>query len=278
MDQAFDTLLLGAQHQPESDSASNMVIHALISLVVLVMVLWGALVGMWVRRIWPKNHLTDQTKSVVSVWTGVVGTLTALVLGLLIAAASSSFNTKNEEVILIAADTIRVDRLLRRYGPEAESLRELLRRYTAVKIRDLFAEGTTKLPSSENPRPLARLEDLQDGLGALDASNPDQRWLQSQALQLVSVIMGARWLLAEQNTIGIEVPLLVLVVFWLSLLFLSFGLFAPRNATAILALFLCALAVAGAIEMMQELNSPFQGIIRISSKPMKDALDEISLK
>jgi hypothetical protein len=263
---------------PESDSASNIVTETLISLVVLVIVFCSALLGMLVSRILPQNHLTDQTKGVVTVSTGVVGTLTALVLGLLIAAASSSFYTKNEEVILMAADAIRVDRLLRRYGPETEPLRDLLRRYIAVKIQDLFAEGTTKLPSSENPRPVALLEELQDRLAALDASNPNQRWSQSQALQLVTAITRARWLLVEQNTIGSEFPLLVLVVFWLSLLFLSFGLFAPRNATAILALFLCALAVAGAIEMMQELNSPFRGIIRISSKPMKDALDEISLK
>jgi hypothetical protein len=112
----------------------------------------------------------------------------------------------------------------------------------------------------------------------LDESTPNQRWLREQALQLVSAITGTRWLLAEQNKIGVETPLLVLVVSWLSLLFLSFGLFAPRNATAILALFLCAFAVAGAIEMVQELNAPFQGIIRIYSKMMKNALDEITLK
>jgi len=263
---------------PESDSASNIVIQILISLVVLVIVFCSAMLGMLVSRILPQHHLTDQTKSVVTVSMGVVGTLTALVLGLLIAAAASSYYTKNQEVVLIAADVIRLDRLLRRYGPEAEGLRDLLRRYTAMKIQDLFPEGTTKLPSLENPRTVALLEELQDRLVAFDASNPNQRWLQSQALQLVSAISGARWLLAEQSTIGIAIPLLVLVVFWLSLLFLSFGLFAPRNATAILALFLCALAVAGAIEMTQELNVPFRGIIGISSKPMKDALDEISLK
>jgi hypothetical protein len=262
----------------ESDSASKMVIHALISLVVLVIVFCSALLGMLVSRILPQNHLTDQTKSVVTGSMGVVGTLTALVLGLLIAAAASSFYTKNQEVVLIAADVIRLDRQLRRYGPEAEGVRDLLRRYTAMKIQDLFPEGTTKLPGLENPRTVALLEELQGRVVAFDASNPNQRWLQSQALQLVSAIAGARWLLAEQSTIGIAIPLLVLVVFWLSLLFLSFGLFAPRNATAILALFLCALAVAGAIEMTQDLNAPFRGIIRISSKPMKDALDEISLK
>jgi hypothetical protein len=278
MHQALTLPYLPRNISPESDSASNMVIHALISLVVLVIVFCSALLGMLVSRILPQNHLTDQTKSVVTGSMGVVGTLTALVLGLLIAAAASSFYTKNQEVVLIAADVIRLDRQLRRYGPEAEGLRDLLRRYTAMKIQDLFPEGTTKLPSLENPRTVALLEELQDRVVAFDASNPNQRWLQSQALQLVSAIAGARWLLAEQNTIGIAVPLLVLVVFWLSLLFLSFGLFAPRNATAILALFLCALAVAGAIEMTQELNVPFRGIIRISSKPMKDALDEISLK
>jgi hypothetical protein len=206
------------------------------------------------------------------------GVAACRILGLLIAGASSSFNTKNQEVILIAADVVRMDRLLRRYGPEAEGLRDLLRRYTAMKVQDLFPEGTTKLPNLENPRTVALLEELQDKLVAFDASNPNQRWLQSQALQLVSAIAGARWLLAEQSTIGIAVPLLVLVAFWLSLLFLSFGLFAPRNATAMLALFLCALAVAGAIEMTQDLDTPFRGIIRISSKPMKDALDQISLK
>jgi hypothetical protein len=144
-------------------------------LVVLVTVFCSALLGMLVSRILPQNHLTDQTKSVVTVSTGVVGTLTALVLGLLIAAAASSFNTKNEEVVLIAADTIRVDRLLRRYGPEAEGVRDLLRRYTAMKIQDLFPEEAAKLPSSEQPRPLAMLEELQDRLATLDASTPNQR-------------------------------------------------------------------------------------------------------
>jgi hypothetical protein len=255
-----------------------MVIQTLISLVVLITVFCSAMLGMLVSRILPQNNLTAETKSVVTVSTGVVGTLTALVLGLLVAGAASSFNTRNEEVILIAADVIRVDRLLRRYGPEAESVRDLLQRYTAMKIQDLFPEEAAKLPSSEKLRALAMLEELQDRLATLDASTPNQRWLQSQALQLVGTIMGTRWLLTEQQTTGIALPLLALVVFWLSLLFFSFGLFAPRNATAILALFLCALAVAGAIEMTQDLNVPFQGVIRISSKPMKDALDEISLK
>ena len=107
--------------------------------------------GMLVSRILPQNHLSDQTRSVVTVSMGVVATLTALVLGLLIAAAGSSFNTKNQEVILLAAGVIKTDRALRYYGPEAEGLRDLPRRYTAMKVQDLFPEGTTKQPNFANP-------------------------------------------------------------------------------------------------------------------------------
>jgi hypothetical protein len=254
------------------------VIHPQIGLVVLAIVFSSALLGMLVSRILPQDHLTDQTKSVVTMSMGVVGTLTALVLGLLIAGASSSFNTKNKEVTQVAADLIRIDHLLRRYGPEANGLRDLLRGYTEIKIQDLFPEGTGQSANLENPKAVALLEELEDRLLALDSSDSKQRWLQSQALELVSTIAGERWLLAEQNSIAIAIPLLVLVVAWLTLLFLSFGLFAPRNATAGIALFLCALAAAGAIEMTLDLNAPFRGLIRISSKPTKDALEEISLK
>src|SRR5215472_4573249 len=142
--------------------------------------------GMLVGRILPEHHLTGETKGVITVSTGVIGTLTALVLGLLIGAASSSFNTKNQEIVLIAADVIQTDHLLRRYGPEATALRDLLHRYTAMKIQDFFPGGSTKLPNLKNPRTVGLLEELQDRLVALDPSNANQRWLQSQALQLVS--------------------------------------------------------------------------------------------
>jgi hypothetical protein len=234
--------------------------------------------GMLVGRILPEHHLTGETKGVITVSAGVIGTLTALVLGLLIGAASSSFNTKSQEVVLIAADVVQLDHMLRSYGPEAEGLRDLLHRYAAMKTQDLFPEGSTQPPNLSNPRTVALLEELQGRLVALDPSNANQRWLQSQALQLVRSISGGRWLLVGQNRIGIAVPLLVLVVFWLCLLFFSFALFAPRNATVITALFLSALAVAGAIYMTLELTTPFRGILRISSTPMKEALDEINLK
>jgi hypothetical protein len=251
------------------------VIQPQIAILVLVIIFCSALLGMLISRILPQSHLSDQTRAVVILSTGVVGSLTALVLGLLIAAASNSFTTKNQEVIQIAADIIQIDHLLRRYGPEADGLRELLRQHAVTRLHDLFP-GNNQKANLNDRQTVALLEALQDKLVALAPGNANQRWLQTTALQLVSTIAGTRWLLVEQNTIGIAVPLLVTVVLWLTLLFLSFGLFAPRNATVVIALFLCACAAAGAIEMTLDLNAPFQGMIRISSKPMQDAVDEIS--
>ena len=119
----------------------RMKIGPYIGCAVLVMVFGSAILGMLIRRKLPESHLSDQSKGVVTLSMGVVGTLTALVLSLLIATASGTFNTRNQEITLIAAKVIQLDRLLRRYGPEMDSLRALLRRYTAMRFQDLFPQG-----------------------------------------------------------------------------------------------------------------------------------------
>jgi hypothetical protein len=110
----------------------------------------------------------------------------------------------------------------------------------------------------------------------MEGHSPHQRWLLSQAKALATEVAELRWLLIEQDVIGIPVPVLVMVLFWLCLLFMNFGLFAPRNATVTVVLFLCALACAGAIQTILDLSRPFEGIIRVSDKPLKHALDVIT--
>jgi hypothetical protein len=207
---------------------------------------------------------------------GVVGTLTALVLGLLVASANSSYNASNQEVTSIAANVIQLDRLLRRYGPEADGVRNQLRLYTMMKLHDLFPERSPTPPTLDNPSTVSLFEELQDRLAALEGHSAHQRWLLSQALQLTTAVVGSRWLLVEREVLGVAGPLLVLVVFWLCVLFMSFGLFAPRNATVTVVLFLCALAAAGAVQMTLDLSRPFEGIVRLSGQPMKHALEMIN--
>jgi hypothetical protein len=242
---------------------------------VLAVVFASALLGMLIRRKLPESHMSDETKNLVTLSMGVVGTLTALVLGLLIATASGTFNTRNQEITVIAAKVIQLDRLLRRYGPEADAIRDLLRRYTAMRFQDLFPQGSAK-SVLQNPRTITLFEELEDRLAAMEARNGNQRWLQSQAQALTADLTEVRWLLVEQDVLGIPVPVLLVVVFWLCLLFMSFGLFAPSNATVTVVLFLCALAVAGAIQTILDLSRPFEGVVRVSGQPIRHALEVIS--
>jgi hypothetical protein len=242
---------------------------------VLVVVFASAVLGMLIRRKLPESHLNDESKSVVTLSMGVVGTLTALVLSLLIATASSTFNTRNQEITVLAAKVIQLERLLRRYGPEADSERLLLHRFTAMKLQDLFPQGGAK-PVLEDPRTTTLFEGLEDRLAAMEGHSAEQRWLLSQAQSLTSDMAEVPWLLIEQNVLGIPVPVLVVVLFWLCLLFMSFGLFAPTNVTVTVVLFLCALAVAAAIQTILDLSRPFEGVIRVSDQPLRHALDVIN--
>jgi hypothetical protein len=164
---------------------------------------------------------------------------------------------------------------LRRYGPEADGLRDLLRRYTTMRFQDLFPPGSAK-PVLENPGTITLFEELEDRLAAMEARSAQQRWLQAQAQALTTDLTEVRWLLAEQEVLGIPVPVLLVVLFWLCLLFMSFGLFAPPNVTATVVLFLCALAVAGAIQTILDLSRPFEGVIRVSAEPLRHALEVIN--
>jgi hypothetical protein len=193
----------------------------------------------------------------------------------LVATASSTFNTRNQEITQLGTKMIQLARLLQRYGPEADGERELLRLYSVMKLQDLFPQGRAK-PVLENPRTTILFEELQDRLAAMEGHSAQQRWMLSQALALTSDMADVRWLLIEQDVLGIPVTLLLVVVFWLCLLFMSFGLFAPPNVTVRVVLFLCALAVAGAIQTILDLSRPFEGVLKVSDQPLRHALDVIN--
>src|ERR1700745_2178998 len=142
------------------------------------MVFGSAILGMLIRRRLPETHLSDEYKCVVTLSMREVGSFTALVLSLLSATASGTFNTRNQEITVIAAKVIQLDRLLRRYGPEADDERDLLRRYMAMRLKDLFPQGSAK-PVLQNPRTIALFEELEDRLAAMEGHSTQQRWLLS---------------------------------------------------------------------------------------------------
>jgi hypothetical protein len=246
---------------------------SVVCLIAFVAIFGGALLGIFAARALPEHHLGHDTRTVVSVSAAVVGTLSALVLGLMISTASGSFATRSSEVTAISVDLIRINRMMQRYGPEADDVRLKLRIYATAKMQELFP--ATGEPSQTNDATAAMLEKTEEAILSLAPTDEKQRWLRSQALTLAEGLAQARWQLAEQARSGIPLPFLVLLIFWLAIVFASFGLFAPLNATAVGVLCLCSMAISGGIAMILELDSPFSGLVRISAEPMRQALAQI---
>jgi hypothetical protein len=234
----------------------------------------GALVGMLLRALIPDPHLSGDSKDVVKMGTGLIATLTALVLGLLVASAKSSFDSQRTGLQQMAANFVVLDRGLAKYGPEAGPARDTLRR-VVQRLLELQSNGTSSASSLGAGSLSLEAGSLYDQIRGLVPKNENQRWLQSQALQLAVDFTRTRWLLNEQQGSAIPTPFLVVVVFWLTTLFLSFGLFSPPNRVVIVTLLVCAVSVGGAIFLIVDLDQPSAGLIRISTAPIENALSQL---
>lgn len=220
----------------------------------------GALAGMGVRAIIPKHHLGPENSDLIKLGVGLIGTMSALVLGLLVASTKSSYDTKKSELAQMAGNVILLDRILAHYGAEAADARGALRTTVAA-----MAGGANSSNNLEQFGRAARVE-------ALMPQTEAQRTLKSQAESLAINLGQTRWLLFAQSGTSISTPFLVIVVFWLTVLYLSFGLFAPANVTAFTTLFVSAVSVAGAMFLILELDHPFGGLMQIPDTPLRDAL------
>jgi len=244
-----------------------------IAAIIFVCVFGGVLAGMLIRRALPEHHVTKETEDVVKLGMAIIATLSALVIGLLIASAKSGFDTKDNEIRQFAADLILLDRQLVHYGPETKDARDLLRRYIIFAINSTWLREASQ--QARDTRGWMLLEDVQVRLRTLVPHDDAQRALQARALQIGGDLARTRWLLDVERGGSISTPFLVVVVFWLTVIFTSFGLFAPRNATAVAALALCSLSIAGSMYLILEMDRPFNGLIHISSAPMREALAQV---
>jgi len=200
----------------------------------------------------------------------VVATVSALVLGLLSSNANTKFSALEGEVTALSAEILRLDQILRRYGPDTDPAREVLQQYAEQKTADLFPNDPANVRLS-NPSTYVLLQQLEDLLALKPATPRDQWWL-GQAMTLAAKMGDIRWLLAQQIGQSTPTAFVALLVFWLALLFFSFGLFALHNLTSAVILMLCALAVAGAVGMFLELEQGFGRLVHISPQPMHEAV------
>ena len=244
----------------------------LISLLVFVLIFSGALVGAFVRPFLSEQHLQPDSRDVVKMATGLIGTLAALVLGLLIASAKGTYDQKTNQVRQMTATMILLDDLLVQYGPEAAPVRNLLRRSIQPLADRIWHEQD---PANSKPvRFASSLESLafENELEHLSPKNDTQRSLQSRAIAAFTDGAQTRLQLFAQSGGSIPVPFLIILVFWLCAIFVSFTLFAQTNLMVMTSLFVCALSFACAIFLILELDDPFAGLMGISSATLRSAL------
>ena len=232
------------------------------------------LLGMRLRAVLPPNHLSEEAKDSVRVAMASVATMTALVLGLLVASTKSSYDAKRNEVTQMAAKIDYLDRVLANYGPDTKETRALLHRLVETALVHVWPDEKRSHHASLDPSE-SWVEALPNAIQALSPQNHTQRSYKSQAVKLAADLGQTRWLLYEQEESSVSMPMLIIVISWLAIIFASLGLFAPPNLTVIIALMLAVFSVSGAIFLILDLDSPFDGIIQISSAPMRNALQHL---
>jgi hypothetical protein len=249
----------------------NTTLTALIVFGCLVAAVW---VGRSLRGLLPETYLSSDSKDAVKLAMGLVATMSALVLGLLVSSAKGSYDTERSEVIQMASKIAFLGRVLDAYGPESAGIRTQL--YDTVKrqMRQLWPGEIRCL--AKPAATIVEANAVYNAIQRLSPQNDTQTALKAQAATLAIDLAQVRSLLAAQSVPSVSKAMLVILVSWLLVIFVGFSVLGPPNATTILALIVSALAVSGAIFLILELDAPFGGLIGISSEPIVNALHQIA--
>jgi hypothetical protein len=245
-----------------------------LSIVIFVCLFGATLLGMRLRARLPDEHLTTESKDVIKLATAVVGTLSALVLGLLIASAKSRYDDAEAGLGTSAGYLVLLDRVMAHYGPETQEARTRLKQLVVARLNQRWGDfdiGAGPDVSRSDPG----IEAVQDLLRSLTPKNDAQHWVQKRALEVSGKLAEAHWLLVETGEEGLPWPFLIVMVFWLAVLFGTFGLFAPANTTVVFVLFVCSLSVAGAVFLIVDLANPYLGLIYVSDAPLREAFEQL---
>ena len=243
-----------------------------VSLVAFAVIFAGAFAGVLLRRGLPEDHLAEGAKDVVRLGTGLIATIAALVLGLLIASAKSSYDTQSTQVKTLTANIILLDQVLAQYGPETREARDLLRRALAPLADRLWQENAAEGGKRAAFETTAAADAAFAKILELSPQTEAQRTLKARAVQVATDVAQTRLALFVQSGSSIPMPFLVVLVFWLTIIFASFSLFSRLNPTLIGMLFVFALSASGAVYLILEMGQPFAGLMQISSTPLRNAL------
>ena len=245
------------------------------SVIALACVFSAALLGTIFRKRIPETYQASDSKDVVRLVMGLVVTTVAIALGLLVGSAKSFFDTQNTEMAQLAANYVLLDRMLAQYGPEANDARAALHTVLANQLaarNQLLGSNKTY---SDIKSGATVGEAIIDKIHGLSPKDDDQKFFRQQCLNLEIQLGQIRWLMYEQNSVPFPRFLLVMVIAWLIVLFVSFGIFAPRNPLVLAGFLVSAAAVCGAILLILQMYNPQRGLIRVSDAPLRAAMEQL---
>jgi hypothetical protein len=246
----------------------------LISSIVFAAVLSGGVAGLALAGLLAGNVVgSDATKDIIRLATGLLVTMTALVLGMLVSSANSSYQDRKNELAEMASDFVVLDQVLASYGSETQVIRDELRRLAENSLEHIWPRQASRRPQL---RPGDRGQAVYHQLQLLAPKNGAQTAAKTVAISSADSLRRTYFLMclkSEQNSLSF--PLLAVLVSWLVVIFIGFGLLAPRNDTIIATLVVCAVAVSGAIFIIMAMYTPFSGVMRISPSPIHDALNRM---
>jgi hypothetical protein len=243
----------------------------IVGMIVFACTMGGALLGIWLRSVLPEHHLSDESRDTIKLGIGLIATMTALVLGLVTASAKNSFDSLDTAVKHTAMDILTLDRLLARYGPETREIRVSLKDALGRRIDLIWPRSSTPPIHLDELGAGAGFERIVDAIRRLKPRDDYQQSIKSLALNLAESLLQTRWLMIVSTETSIPMPFLGVMMFWLTITFLSFGLFAPRNATVLGILLVCALSVGSAVFLILEMGEPFSGVLKVSADPLRHA-------
>jgi hypothetical protein len=256
----------------------------LLVLIVFVLLLSASGLGMYLHGRLGERHRTSETVDHVRLVVSILVTFTALVLSLLLSEVKGTFDTFDARLRAFAGDLVNLDIHLREYGPDAEPIRVTLRKYVAAAIADTWRDEPA--PTGDYPRFPQTSDVERQQLGALliqvdftihKLDPPDhfrQRLADALANQIDEALHARRQLLETAHD-TISWPLMLAMCAWLAVVFGVFGLLSPRNAVVYLSIVTCAICVASAIFLIDDFDSPLDGLLRVPSDALRTALNHI---
>lgn len=238
---------------------------------ILLPLLFGSfIVGTLVQRRLPVAHRGPKTHEMLRLVIDMLVTFAAIVLGLLITNAKTTFDATGDDVRAYAIRIITLDQTLNSYGPAAAALHPLLVRYT----QDVVAQTPQGLGAATLQH-FGLLTRIEAGMLELPAASNLQRHLRDEALTQLTLLQEERHRIGDEARGQSSLSFYAVLTLWLMVVYGCFGLITEHSWLGSIIVGLSVLAIVLALFVILDMNTPFTGLVVVSDAPLREALQTI---